>query len=497
MKAMAEAGLKNRQLDIQEGQGIQEALARQAELEAQANKPGPIENINVSGGVMQMVRNPQTGIFEPIKVEGSPQTLSTGLNNLPDALKPFAKDFERAGAKYGVAPNILAAISMHETGNGTSSAFRNKNNAMGISNASGPVEVGSVAESIDKMARLLGKGINERTGPYANVKSIEDIAKVYAPVGAGNDPKNLKKFWSQGVAKNIEMLSKSPTESSVGFKPDETETYRPFTEEEKARYGSDGQVSSSGKVFPIRPASGTEFITNPDGSVTYRQGAGVGGSGAGPKVGEGQTVVKDATSPTGTRVVNIPGGKAELEAQQAINAKEAAKERGVELGTVALSEIDRFIEYTNRMSNLPGASALRPAMAKFGMQEQAEAQSSLDTVSANLKFEALDALRQSSPSGASGLGQVTQNEFSALADQWGTLRLQGDPEKIRERAISIKRKLLDIVHGSAKHREELLKKGVITSDQYNKIQSQYPGEQQATQEDANLQRYRDIFNTQQ
>jgi hypothetical protein len=420
MQAMAEVGLKNRELDIRKGQVIQEALAKQAELEAQARaesrKPPVLAEIPVARGEQTVQWYPDTQSFGPPTVV------------LPDGV-----------VDEGVTP-------------------------MDIPTVEGPFIPAN-------------EGVISEDG-----KTVNYLGKIYTI-----DP---------SVLPPIIPSPATDITNSIGFKPEKSDDWRDFTPEEVLKYGGPGQINKKNNQRKMDPRpTGTEVVTE-NGRTTVRYGAGVGGGG-GPKVGEGQTVVEDATSPTGTRVVNIPGGKAELEAQQAINAKEAAKERGVELGTIALSEIDRFIDYTNRMSNLPGASALRPAMAKFGMQEQAEAQSSLDTVSANLKFEALDALRQSSPSGASGLGQVTQNEFSALADQWGTLRLQGDPEKIRERAISIKRKLLDIVHGSAKHREELLKKGVITSDQYNKIQSQYPGEQQATQEDANLQRYRDIFNTQQ
>lgn len=214
------------------------------------------------------------------------------------------------------------------------------------------------------------------------------------------------------------------------------------------------------------------------------------------KLGEGQQLVPDPTSPTGTRVANIPGGKAEQQAQQEEAAKELTKARGLEQASVALDEIDRFIEYTGKMSKLPFASPARRLMATAGMEQQSEAESSLDTVKANLKFEALDALRKASPSGASGLGQVTQNEFSALADQWGTLRLVGDPEKIQERALSIKRKLLDTVHGNQAHRDAMLKKGVITPQQYNDIQSQYPNGKQVTSEDARIDRFRKVFSTQ-
>jgi hypothetical protein len=263
---MQDAAYKKAQLEIAQKNANSRALS------AIAAGNAPPANIDMplgDGSTKLMQWDGESQSYVPVRTSGLTDTSTSTLGNLPDPLKPFAKDFEVAGAKYGVAPNILAAISMHETGNGTSSAFRNKNNAMGISNASGPVEVGSVAESIDKMARLLGKGINEGTGPYANVKSIADIANIYAPLGAGNDPRNLNQFWTQGVTSNIQKLSKNQAEQvqptpqnqgGIGFTPakgSEQETFRTATEEEQALYGGIvGQVSNlTNKFYPIQDSS--------------------------------------------------------------------------------------------------------------------------------------------------------------------------------------------------------------------------------------------------
>jgi hypothetical protein len=151
------------------------------------------------------------GFGEQAYAEDMPPTSQVGgsINEsaLPVPLRKYASSFEEQGSKYGVDPALLAAISMHETANGKSSAFRNKNNAMGVSNASGPIQMASVEASIEKMASLLGKGIHQGKGPYANAKSIEDIAKRYAPIGAGNDPRGLNKYWTNGVSSNYEKLS--------------------------------------------------------------------------------------------------------------------------------------------------------------------------------------------------------------------------------------------------------------------------------------------------
>ena len=260
---MQDAAYKNEQLRIAQ----QNANSRaQTAIAAGGNAPPLVDVPLGDGSTQKMQWDRESQSYTPIQVSGLSGVSTSGLGNLPDALKPYAKDFEAAGAKYGVAPNILAAISMHETGNGTSSAFRNKNNAMGISDASGPVKVASVAESIDKMARLLGKGINEGTGPYANVKSIADIANIYAPPGAGNDPRNLNQFWTQGVTSNIQKLSENKAEQvetttqnqvGIGFtpakKPEVAETFRPATPKESEPFGGiKGQIDeSTGRFYPV------------------------------------------------------------------------------------------------------------------------------------------------------------------------------------------------------------------------------------------------------
>ncbi|MBT9450000.1 glucosaminidase domain-containing protein [Akkermansia glycaniphila] len=116
-------------------------------------------------------------------------------------LEDYKQTFIDAGQKYGVDPDLLMAIAMHETGNGTSSAFRNKRNAMGVSDSRGPRTFGSVEESIDYMARQLRKNYLD--------KGLTDIASIgakYAPVGAGNDPKGLNGYWADGVGRYYNQL---------------------------------------------------------------------------------------------------------------------------------------------------------------------------------------------------------------------------------------------------------------------------------------------------
>lgn len=114
---------------------------------------------------------------------------------LPEGLKAHAQDFIDAAKETGLNPKVLAAISALETAGGTSSAFRNKRNAMGISDSKGPTEQASVRESIFRQARTLARA----DGPYGKAQTIEEIGAIYAPPGAGNDPKGTNSTWSKGV----------------------------------------------------------------------------------------------------------------------------------------------------------------------------------------------------------------------------------------------------------------------------------------------------------
>ena len=134
--------------------------------------------------------SPQASIFGESSV--SPEVLKAraGKN-----LSGYVDDFIEAGNVYGIKPEALLAIAQHETGNGTSSAFRNKNNAMGVSGNGSPRTFDSVRDSIFYMARQL-----KTNQAYKGKYTIADIGKAYAPVGAANDPYSLNGDWINGVS---------------------------------------------------------------------------------------------------------------------------------------------------------------------------------------------------------------------------------------------------------------------------------------------------------
>jgi len=140
-------------------------------------------------------------LTKPLKA-GETAILTIPVDKVPEPLKPHISSFEKYGKQYGVDPNLLLSISLFETGNGTSSAFRNKNNAMGISDSSGPTVQSSVEASVEKMARLIGQ-----SPTYKNAKTIEDLANIYSPPGASNDPNQTNSQWPSSVRAKYKQIT--------------------------------------------------------------------------------------------------------------------------------------------------------------------------------------------------------------------------------------------------------------------------------------------------
>ncbi len=114
--------------------------------------------------------------------------------------------FVDAAQRHGLDPNLLAAIAIHETGNGTSNAVRNHNNPGGLMDPrtrwSTLQRFSSLDAGIDAMARNLKRGyINQ------GLTSIPQIGRKYAPVGAANDPGGLNRHWITNVTRLFNQLS--------------------------------------------------------------------------------------------------------------------------------------------------------------------------------------------------------------------------------------------------------------------------------------------------
>lgn len=173
----------------------------------------------------------------------------------------------------------------------------------------------------------------------------------------------------------------------------EAETFRPFTPEEIARYRSDGQVSSTGKVYPIRPPSGTEFTTNPDGSVTYRQGVGV-----------------------GTKAQTVEKAREDMSDQSF-----RLNQNNTEEAFTRLDEIG-----TNSPIFAAGNTLLANALPAT---DQGELQGFFERVNGENSFIKMSQLRASSPTGGAA-GTMTEKEWPRFEGRFAPLRVNAKKDTL-------------------------------------------------------------------
>lgn len=99
---------------------------------------------------------------------------------------------------------ISIAISKWETGNYTSSAFKNKNNVGGMMCSSGLISYNSLDDGINAFLKNLKNNYFD-----IGLDTLEKIQPKYCPIGAANDPNGLNQYWLKGTnQKLIELQGK-------------------------------------------------------------------------------------------------------------------------------------------------------------------------------------------------------------------------------------------------------------------------------------------------
>lgn len=178
------------------------------------------------------------GEFEPV----------AAINVLGGALAGKEPEFINAGDRHGVDPNLLMAISMFETGNGTSHMVRIKNNVGGLTEpgTSKYRTFDSVDDSIDTMARTIRRNYIDK-----GLTTIPQIASKYAPVGASNDPNQTNVQWPSAVKLNYQKLTAKSQDWS-GFEPASPNGKEPKAEEKKPVV-TDEQAATAPRATAVKP----------------------------------------------------------------------------------------------------------------------------------------------------------------------------------------------------------------------------------------------------
>jgi hypothetical protein len=219
------------------------------------------------------------------------------------------------------------------------------------------------------------------------------------------------------------------------------ETFRIATAEESAPYGVPGQISElTGKFYPIRPPSGTEFTVNPDGSTTYRQGAGVGSK------AEALAKTKRASEFEETRQSNFITDKA--------------------------NEAEEIIDYS--ISTYGPGTLIDMAKSTIpGTQEYKLKNQILPAIKDSIALSSLKQLKAASPTGASGLGSLTEKEGKRLENMYGVLDVGGDKVTLKNDLKRLKQTVFDYIHGTKSEREKALADGDITKEQNDQVEQMY------------------------
>ena len=146
-------------------------------------------------------------IVELKNKNGKASKIIDGIDkHLKGKLSNKGEVFFYAGNLYNVNPMLLAAISIHETGNGTSVAIKNKNNVGGIM-ANANLGILKNFEDIDlsivEMSRIMKTYYIDM-----GLKDIESIGGKYCPEFVANDPTGINKHWVPSVSKYYKSILK-------------------------------------------------------------------------------------------------------------------------------------------------------------------------------------------------------------------------------------------------------------------------------------------------
>ncbi|MEL6257960.1 MAG: hypothetical protein AAFQ67_02745, partial [Pseudomonadota bacterium] len=161
----------------------------------------------------------------------------------------------------------------------------------------------------------------------------------------------------------------------------------------------------------------------------------------GPRVGtipQGMQLIQDPEG-GGFRMEAIPGSAQAREQEQGA-IKAAANQRvSDEQFNIMNRSIDRALEQADAFS----AGLMGQATQGIGSTPARNLRATLDTIVANIGFDKLQEMRETSPTGGA-LGQVTERELAFLQAVRGSLDQAQDPAQLRQSLGEIKQSLANL-----------------------------------------------------
>ncbi len=166
----------------------------------------------------------------------------------------------------------------------------------------------------------------------------------------------------------------------------------------------------------------------------------------GPQVGSIPPGEQLERMPDGSyRMSPIVGGPADRKIQELAKKAEVEKATTARTGDVVLQDIDRALGL-DKSSVLPTAGLGATTLAGIPGTGAADTARLLDSVKANISFQALSDMRKASPTGGA-LGNVTVRELEMLQATLGSLEQSQSSPQFRDNLARVRNLYLDIVHG--------------------------------------------------
>jgi hypothetical protein len=192
-------------------------------------------------------------------------------------------------------------------------------------------------------------------------------------------------------------------------------------------------------------------------------------------------------------VTRLPGSTAEIEYQTKA-AELKAKEEKIKSEQITseqaktasekqkLSKSNFLIDKANEAENIIkndiskyGAGTIFDiAKSKIpGTPEYSLVNQILPALKDSIALSALQKLKETSPTGSSGLGSLTEKEGARLENMYGVLDVGGDKEILLKDLQRLKEEAFDMVHGSRAERQKALKAGNITKEANDQVEQMY------------------------
>lgn len=162
---------------------------------------------------------------------------------------------------------------------------------------------------------------------------------------------------------------------------------------------------------------------------------------------DGRIAVSDPNADGGVRFVTPPGSQAATDAATAASKAGQKVENEQVYGSAAVAAIDQLIGVDGKPGMLdtkgtfdpPQAGIVGSFLADAGLsQEAVDVKNTLETVTSNIAFDRLQAMRDASATGGA-LGSVTENELGLLMNSLGAVKQNTSPALLKENLKTIRR----------------------------------------------------------